>query len=749
MRFDPRLFLVSTLPAALRARPSAEPIIKEDVVIQLVVRDVAGLDVYYVFRRDRIEVQEGVSNKVELTVCMYAAELELLADGKLDVPRAMRRGQMIAIGDRAAIGWLASWPALGLLLTPVAERLAEPSQPKPEPPVVRDARRLAYLELLQLSNDPHRDRDFRAWIERVLKNELGVKRSLVEAFDVPVDVPIRIANQRRQRALLVLLVDPNLPPAIREQVIDRLGTYGDEGAVPALEAVLHRPGSAAAVKTAKRAIAEIRRASRLTIVFAAMEAKPYCGAGGLGNVMSELPRALAKMGHQVMVIVPRHEVIDRRGLVDTHKQGMVFGPEGTELFGIFHDERDGASYYFIENDRYFSRGRKGIYGSDKGDYPDNAERYDFFGAAIPQAIRTLLRRPPDIVQLNDAHTASAAAYLKRDPAFEETKVVLAVHNLGGAYQGRFNPEHLPKLRFTGLGVFHESGPAELGGQINFLKLGLLESNAAVTVSRQYMREVLEEGMGEGLHGTSRVLYARERFWGNLNGIDVSVWSPATDPLVEQPFSYEDATGKKTCKAALQRRAGLPVEGEVPLFGVVARLTEQKGFDDLIPAIDKVAETGRPAQFLIIGQGDPAIAERLKKLEKKYPHSVRFDGDFNVEKEHRVYAGADFFLMPSKFEPSGLPQMYALRYLTIPVVRSVGGLEESIEAWNAKKKTGNGFKFSTDLVACLEEALAWYEQGEKARQTLIKNAARSDFSWETTSAVEQVAFYRKILRGSGA
>lgn len=644
-------------------------------------------------------------------------------------------------------GWLADVRKTEQITPEILSRLEHGTLPKA---LARHAQRVARTEAFQLFDHPIRDELFRFALEKDLKGRFHVRSSELLKLEKPADLTLRERGGRQMRALRALLTDSTLPSTFTRLVANRLGQVGDHSAIPALEALAERAAAAkdpSLAKAAKAAITQIQKAAKMTIVLTSMEAKPYCGTGGLSNVMAELPKALAKMGHKVIVLVPRHEVIDRKQLENTGKTGLIFGPDGSEGFGLFRDKKDGVEYYFIENDRYFSKDRGGIYGDSSGDYGDNPERYDFFGASIPAAIKLILgNKAPDVVQLNDAHTASAAAYLKRDGAFEKSKTIMAVHNLGGAYQGKFDASHLEHLRFNGLGVYYPTGPAEFYGQLNFMKLGLMESDAAITVSREYMREVLDEKMGEGLHGVMRVLEAKDRLWGNLNGIDNEAWSSRTDPLISHHFSIDDLSGKAACKETLQQQFGLEVSPDVPLVGVVARLTSQKGFDEILETIETAMASGKAVQYLVVGQGDPAIAAQLEALVEKYPGKVAFDGGFTTAKEHQIYAGSDFFLMPSKFEPCGLPQMYALRYATIPIVRAVGGLEESIEDFDPKTGEGNGFKFgeSETLAACVDRALEWYGGGAEARQGLLENAVASDFSWETTSAVEQVAFYRKVL-----
>lgn len=610
---------------------------------------------------------------------------------------------------------------------------------------LKHVRRMAHVELLETFQDPVKDAAFRELVARSATKTHRLKDRDLDALDVPKERPLRETNARATLALRVMVQDAALPAELRLACVRRLGLVGDRVALPALHELATTSKDAALKKAAKTAKAQIEKAAKMTIVFASMEAKPYCGTGGLSNVMNELPKALAKMGHEVVVLVPRHEGLDTAKLEQTAKTGFVYGGGGAEGFGLWKQRDAGVDYWFIENERFFSKNRGGIYGDRQGDYADNAARYDFFGAAIPVAVRAILgAKAPDVVQLNDAHTASGAVYLKRDPAFAETKTVMAVHNLGGAYQGKFDKHHLDAMRWNGLGLFHPGGPGEFHDQINLLKLGLVESDGAITVSREYMKEVLTEDRGEGLHGVMRWLSVKDRLWGNLNGIDTVAWNPKTDPLLAAPFSIDDLAGKAACKADVQQRFGLARDPEAALVGVVARLTNQKGFDDILDTIERTMAEGRHVQFVVSGQGDQAIADHLRDLERRYPGKVAFDPNFTVDKEHVVYGGSDFFLMPSKFEPCGLPQMYALRYLTVPIVRAVGGLEESIQSWDEKSGTGNGFKFDDDLMGAMNRALGWYERGPEGRKPLLESCANSDFSWENSSAPEQLAFFRKLL-----
>jgi starch synthase len=616
------------------------------------------------------------------------------------------------------------------------------------PKVVHWARQEAYRLL-----HPGQDASLRRWMGAELTQE---ERALSQRDP---SLPLRDIYPRLASALWVLVCGRCVPLACVGDVFKKLSVCAQpEDAVVCVRMLqkMREEGATVYAEGLERVAQALQKAKSLHIVFAAMEMRPYCGTGGLGSVMRELPAALAKMGHRVTVFIPKHACIKTPHLQDTGLGGVVQGlgvGAPLERFKLFQDTTpEGVQVYFIENDTYFSGvSRTGIYGPKwGGDYRDNAQRYDFFGWCIPLAIReTAGTRMPDVVQLNDAHPASAALYMHMHPAFAHTKVVMAVHNLGASYQGRFHERDLHQVRFAEqyyYGDVRGPGPAEFYQQINFLKLGLLYADGVITVSREYMREVLEPTRGEGLEGVLRMLNQEGRLWGNLNGLDDVVWNPSTDPYLAEHYSFEKPEGKKACKAWLQEAWKLPVRPEVPLFGVLARLTEQKGWGDVRVAVRHVLErTQGNAQWVLCGQGDPRIALQLSLLSKEFPEHVVFDDRFDEKKEHTLYAGCDFFVMPSQFEPSGLPQMYAMRYLTVPLVRAVGGLQESVQEYDAVQGTGCGFKFTSHIRACVDKALAWYAQGEKGRLALLRGCAQADFSWERSSAPEQVAFYRKVLQ----
>lgn len=611
--------------------------------------------------------------------------------------------------------------------------------------VVRNVQKTARLELLKLFADPVKDKALHGLLVAALRRDFRVDDKTVRSHEVPPNIPLRERNTRAQNALLTLLFDPGLSAELKRTAVAKLASCAGTAALPTLASFAKaEPSLAAAVSVT---MAAVQKAAKLTIVFASMEVAPYAFAGGLGNVMAELPKALARMGHRVIVVAPRHTIIDRSKLEDTGKRLTIHHPDGTEPAQLLRDVVDGVEHYFVENGKYFSDGRNGLYGDSFGSYGDVAERYDFFSMAIPEAIKAVLGdAKADVVQLNDAHTAPAAAYLKRDASFAGTKTVMAIHNLGGAYQGKFDVAKLSHTGFKDMGVFFPMGPAEFHGEVNFLKLGLVESDAAIAVSREYMREILEKKNGEGLEGVLRVLHAEDRLWGNLNGIDTTSWDPSADPALPARYSFADQSGKALCKSELQRSYRLPQHASTPIVGVCSRITDQKGIDDIVATIERRMLAREDVQFIVCGQGDAPLVAQLKDLATRFPDNVVFDGAFTKQKERCIIAGSDLFLMPSRFEPCGLPQMYAMRYLTVPVVRAVGGLQESVEQYDPASKTGNGFKFASergeDIDTGLDAALAWFKSGDRA--ALLRNTALSDFSWDTTSAVEQVAFFRKVM-----
>jgi starch synthase len=476
----------------------------------------------------------------------------------------------------------------------------------------------------------------------------------------------------------------------------------------------------------------------LSVAMLTPEAAPFAKTGGLGDVLGALPRVLEQLGLRVSVIMPAYRSV-LQGKYSPEDTGFHFTvpissrqEEGTLLRTKIG--RD-INVYFIRADKYFDR--EYPYGTPEGDYPDNAERFVFFSRA---ALEVLRRYPHDILHAHDWQSALAIAFLKAQPVLypelSSTRTVFTVHNLG--YQGVFwyLDWHLLNLDWS----FFTPQYLEFYRKINFLKGGLVFADAVTTVSPSYAEEIKTAEQGCGLEG---VFEERAKsLAGILNGVDYTVWSPETDPFIAQKFSSNNLSGKKACKAALQRSLNLPENPEVPLIGMVSRLSEQKGFD----LIEKVADEllWRDLQVGILGTGEKKYRSFLSRLARSYPDKVGVSINFDESLAHQIMAGSDMLLMPSRYEPGGLTQLYALKYGTIPVVRATGGLKDTIQELDLNTGKGNGFIFRAyepgDFLAAVNRALAVFAL-KIVWQNLTKNAMSADFSWEKSGRA-YVELYRK-------
>jgi starch synthase len=666
--------------------------------------------------------------------------------------RALQRGYQLVLAWKRD-GQLGTPRALRSVNSDSLRRLSRTDVPAPERQRIL---RTAYHELGRRLSSFGADGEIRAALGEIGR---AIGAGAAPAAGAEPELSIREQDRRIARAIQALLEVGSLDTPTRRALIRGLAQHGDEDAAPLLERVVAQEPALASV--AERAMASIARDAHMTIVMASMEAKPYTATGGLANVAQELPRALARMGHRAILVMPRHAVIDRDQLHDLGIKVTVDAPSGRDQVSLYYQHVDGVHVIFLDNPRFFSDGRKGIYGDAPGrDYGDNALRYDFFGAAVPAALRALrerapqiLDRAPDILEIADAHAASATALARSGEHaefFAPTRIVLGVHNAGAAYQQRFDASQVAGL--TRPDLYYPMGPWELNGQVNFLKFAMVHADAVILRSRQYLKEMLTEAHGEGLHGVLQQRHGQGRVFGNLNAVDYQVWDPATDPMLRYHYSLTDPDGrsfdppggKRTTKLDVQARLGLRVSATAPLVIAVTRMDKQKGIPDVLATARDSIATGHDTQFVISGDGDPKLIDAVKDLAAQHPDRVAYR-PFSRQLEHELYAASDFNAMPSLFEPSGLPQLYSPRYLSVPIVRRVGGLEESVEQWDAVRKSGWGFKFYGDLRDGMESALRWYHSGPGYRQALWRNGALVDFSWERTSAAEQVAIYRRILR----
>lgn len=476
----------------------------------------------------------------------------------------------------------------------------------------------------------------------------------------------------------------------------------------------------------------------MEILFVSSEVAPWSKTGGLGDVGGALPRALAARGHEVTVVSPRYGGID----VEVHGFERMDGAlrvrgEGTALWV----RRGRPEVHLVEHERFFGS-RPGLYGEGGDDYGDNAERFAFLTRAA-LALPAATRKHVQVVHANDWQTGLAPFLLRHehgaDPALAGARTVFTIHNLG--YQGIFPKQVVP---FLGLpwDVFRYEA-MEFHDQLNFMKAGLTFADALTTVSPTYAKEILTPEGGAGLDAVLRLRHAD--LHGILNGIDLTEWDPARDPHLPAHYSSRDLSGKATCKAALQRELSLPVREDVLLIGIVSRLADQKGIDLVVSSLPDLF--AREIQLVVLGRGNRAYEDAFRRAAAGRPDRLAVRIGFDEGLAHRIEAGADAFLMPSRYEPCGLNQLYSLRYGTLPVVRAVGGLEDTVEDYDGWRH-GTGFKFREyaphALMLAVRRALDTYRD-RRAWQGLVLRGMAQDSSWDR-SARSYEALYRTLVAG---
>jgi starch synthase len=463
----------------------------------------------------------------------------------------------------------------------------------------------------------------------------------------------------------------------------------------------------------------------MRIAICASEVVPFAKTGGLADVAGALPLALEEKGAEVIVITPYYRQVQAQAEklgVKKLKEGVFCATAGRAV-----------KVYFLENDGYFNR--ESLYGDKNGDYPDNLQRFSCYCRGALQLLKEI-KFKPEIIHVHDWQASLIPVYLKtvyaQDAFFKRTRSVLTIHNIG--YQGLFPKEQFPQLgldwKFFGIEGL------EFYDRVNILKGGMEFSDLINTVSPTYSREIQTKEFGFGLEGVLQK--RRPDLFGIINGIDYGIWSPQKDKFIAANFSAKDLNGKARCKKDLQAACGLPQEKDVPLVGIVSRLAEQKGFDILAEGIDTVCQAG--LQLVILGTGDMKYHLLLQEMVKKYPKVISLNLKFDDPLAHRIYSGADIFLMPSKYEPCGLGQLISLAYGTIPLVFKTGGLADTVSK-------DNGFVFarysSKELVETLKQACAAFKK--KAQwSTLVKRAMAGDFSWKN-SAQEYLKLYAKAAK----
>jgi len=486
----------------------------------------------------------------------------------------------------------------------------------------------------------------------------------------------------------------------------------------------------------------------VNILLATSEATPFAKTGGLADVCGALPVELAKQGHHAAVILPAyrqarycHQPIERLGI-----EFVV--PVGSKTVSgrLLRSSMPGdqVPVFLVEQDQYYDR--EGLYGSGGKEYIDNCERFVFFCRAVLEAVR-LLELEVDVLHANDWQTGLIPAYLKIEyqsmPRYQRIATVMTIHNM--AFQGVF--WHWDML-LTGLDwKYFNWRQMEFYGKLNLLKTGLVFADAITTVSPRYAQEIQTSPLGCGLEGVLQ--HRRDVLTGILNGIDAEAWNPATDPHLPANYSAENfEEGKRACKAALQREVGLPVRADVPLVGFVGRLTDQKGLDLITEVIQRWV-LHEDVQWVILGTGQPQYHRLLEALAERFSQKVAVRLEFSDPLAHRIEAGADIFLMPSRFEPCGLNQMYSLRYGTVPVVRATGGLADTIvdlDQAEGQSPPANGFSFREYSGAALEETLRRaceaYRRPELWRR-LIATGMAQDWSW-ARSARQYAELYQRTV-----
>ena len=482
----------------------------------------------------------------------------------------------------------------------------------------------------------------------------------------------------------------------------------------------------------------------MKIVFAASECVPFAKTGGLADVVGALGPEMVKLGHEVTVYLPLYARVRPHieGELKYVAQLITIPFEYYNRFvGIVDGgTRDGVKYYFVDCPELFDR--QELYGTRTGDYPDNAERFGLFCRAMVEATKRL--GVPDVFHVHDWQAAMVPVYLRTvyagDPMLRGAAVVLTIHNAG--YQGTFPPATTERLLLPW--EIFTMDKLEQFDRFNFLKGGLVYSDILTTVSRKYAEEIQTAEFGEGLDTVLRGRAADLR--GILNGVDYDKWDPKTDGNLAAHYTAEDLTGKAACRVDLLHAFGLEeVEETTPVIGIVSRFATQKGFDLVQEIAGKLSD--REVAVVALGTGEPVYEKFFRDWAFWHKANVGVQIRYDDALAHKIEAGADMFLMPSKYEPCGLNQIYSLKYGTVPVVRATGGLDDAIEEWNAELGTGTGFKFSgytaNGLLAAVDRALEAFR--DKAGWTkLMRNGMTRNYSWAQT-AREYAAVYEEAAR----
>jgi starch synthase len=485
----------------------------------------------------------------------------------------------------------------------------------------------------------------------------------------------------------------------------------------------------------------------LRILFATPEAVPFAKTGGLADVAGTLPKFIQAQGGVVKLIMPYYRMVKNAGFPLRYLSEEIEIPLGNEIIKaeIYQGQlTQDIPIYFIGREEFFDR--EYLYSTPKGDYFDNAERFIFFSKAA-LILCQHMGFSPDIIHHHEWQTGLIPAYLKsiyqNDPFFSRTALIFTIHNI--AYQGLFKKE---KFWLTGLPseMYNPEG-IEFWERINLMKAGIVYADVINTVSQKYSEEIQTPEFGYGLEGILRKRKAD--LYGILNGVDYQDWDPSHDPHLIAHYNIKNISKKRECKKDLLKEFNLPPSLErSPLLGMISRLADQKGFDLLAEILEELFTLG--VGFVLLGTGEQKYHDLFTQVALKYPQKAGIRIAYDDRLAHKIEAGADLFLMPSKYEPCGLNQIYSLKYGTIPVVRATGGLDDTIVNYDPITKKGNGFKFNRydakEFLNQIKVAISFYTQPEHWKQ-LLHNAMTADFSWER-SAKAYLQLYRKALEKKG-
>ena len=476
----------------------------------------------------------------------------------------------------------------------------------------------------------------------------------------------------------------------------------------------------------------------MKVLYVASEAVPFAKTGGLADVAGSLPQALNEDDVDVRVIMPKFGMIDKKYVDEMEHlyDGEVQVAWRKKYVGLDAYEKDGVTYYFVDNMEYFDR--EGLYG-----YDDDAERFTFFCRAVLELL-PVIDFWPDVIHTNDWHAGLINVFLKldymADARYQSIKTLYTIHNL--KYQGVFPKEVIEDV--IGLDwKYFRNGDLEFYDAVNFMKGGLIYADYISTVSKTYAKEIQYEYFGEHLDGLLRS--RNDRLFGIVNGIDYNVYNPMTDPNIFETYDVSSQDRKADNKTELQNFLGLPANRRTPMITLVSRLVPPKGLDLIVRMMDEVLQH-EDIQFVVLGTGDKIYEEWFKGLAWRFPTKVSANIKFSNQLAQRMYAAADIFLMPSNYEPCGIGQLIAMRYGAVPLVRETGGLKDTVQQYDKYTNTGNGFVFSNynahEMMYALKRALSAYENYAEW-QHIVENAMKTDFSWRN-SANEYKQLYTQLI-----